>query len=293
MIELIYGNEPYRLDFERQKVVGSVKNSAMNYTLLRGAFTEEVSAACRMFPFFEEKRVVLLDTDSLKDLDTYEFKSYLKNPSPTTDLLVICRNVDTRLKIFKGIKEMAVPCNKVSTPKDFEKCVLYEVNKAGAKITTGALSEFTRRMNYFEREDVNLLTATEYLRSMASISPDITEDMVKRYVPSYEEVNVFSLSGLIKSHDMDAILKQVNLLNKDRAIPTLSLLLYSFRVAYKEKFFSLSEIGGRQSCFSSCDADKLCRAIELLTENIAAIKSGFLPEELALKNTLGALTNII
>ncbi len=293
MIKIIYGNEPYRLDFERQKVVGSIKNPTMNYTPLQGVFTEEVSEACRVFPFFEEKRVVLLDTDTLKDLDTDEFKAYVKNPSRTTDLLVICRNVDTRLKIYKAVKDMAVPCNKVSTPKEFEKCVLYELSKAGAKITAGGLSEFTRRMNYFEREDVNLLTATEYIRSLSSISPEITEDMVKRYVPSYEEVNVFSLSGLIKSHDMDAILKQVNLLNKDRAIPTLSLLLYSFRVAYKEKFYSLSEIGGRQGCFSDCPAEKLAKAINLLTENIAKIKSGFLPEELALKNTLGALTNII
>lgn len=289
MIKILYGNEPYRLDFEREKALKPIENPAMNYSHLQGEFSEDVLNACRVFPFFSDKRLVLLDVDSLKDLDTKAFKTYLSEPSGSTDLLVICRKVDCRLKIYKTLKDFMVPCIKVTTEDEFNKVVLYEVKKNGARISSGALKELSERINYFNMEEVNLLMVKDFIESLSGISPEITKEMVERYVPCFEEANVFSLAKLINERDMDGLLRQLNMLGRDAAIQTLSLLLYNFRVALKENYFSLSEIGARPSVFSCYSVEKLNFAVRLITDQIAKIKSGYMPEETALKSTIGTL----
>ncbi len=292
-IKILYGDEPYRIDYEKEMVLQGVENPSMNYTHLQGSFTEEALSKCSTFPFFEDRRVVLVDTDTLKGLDTDSFKKYLEHPVKSTDLVVIVRKVDSRLKIFKTLKEYLVPCNKVTTPKDLEQVILFEVKRNGARITPAALKEFTERINYFAMEDVTLLMVKDFIDNLSAISKEISEDMVKRYVPAFKEADVYSLAGLIKEKKADALLGQLNMLSKDEAIGTLSLLLYSFRVAFKEKFYSLREIGGRESLFSEYGAETLEKAVRLITDRIAGIKSGFIPDETVLKLTVAELLNAL
>lgn len=105
------GEEPYFLDklmdvFEDQILTPAEKE--FNLTVLYGRDTEwkEVVNACRRFPMFAEKQIVLLkDAAAIDALD--KLGEYFLQPSPTTILVVEHRNkkVNGKTKVSKIIEK--------------------------------------------------------------------------------------------------------------------------------------------------------------------------------------------
>src|ERR1700722_1169136 len=110
-VYLIDGEEPYYLDmvttfFEEQ--ILSPAERDFNLMVLYGKDSEwaDVVNACRRFPMFAEKQVVILkDAAQLKGFN--ELAGYLEKPSPTTILLIEHRfkKADGRGKVVKYAKE--------------------------------------------------------------------------------------------------------------------------------------------------------------------------------------------
>jgi DNA polymerase III delta subunit len=131
-----------------------------------------------------------------------------------------------------------------------------------------------------------------FIETLININKDIDEGMVKRYMPSNEEANEFWLSSLIKARDADNLYKQLSLIPNDEDIKVLSLLLKDYRVAYKLKYFGEKEVGTARTEFAELSKEMLNKAMNVITEGIYAIKSGYLPKEHALKSVCSQLLTI-
>ena len=298
MIQLLYGNEPYVIQKRKQKVVNALNNKQMNLQTFEGKFDQEVYDACAVYPFLENKRVIVLDVENLSVLDTPLFEKYLSKPVSTTDLVIICRNIDKRVKLFKRLnsKKIAIACDKLDDEL-LKKTLLCELSHRGANIQEIAMAEFIKRLNYHNEESVNLISMVGFIDNMVSVDKNITLQMVEQYVPKYEEPNVFALSKLLLADTSDALLKEVSMIDSEQSIQTLSLLLRDFRIAYKLKYFDKSALADKPGAIFSSFTDKsvgvLVNCMEIITDTISDIKAGRITNELALKSAGVKLFNTL
>ncbi len=292
-IQVLYGDEPYGIEVKKKKVLSMVNVPDMNYEVRSGTFELEAQTLCNTFPFMDEHRVVLFDIDTLKALDTREFYEYLKEPMASTELLIICRNADQRLKVFKRLKEagVLVPCMKLKDEREVMTVLCHEIKTRGGRITEEAMREFLKRLNY-SKEDVNLLLAVGFIETLCNISPDITLDNVRLYVPSNEEANEFWLTSLIRSKDAENLYRQISLIPNDEDIKVLSLILKDYRVAYKLTYFSDKEIGTGRTEFAGESRESLVKGMNIIVDGISGIKTGTIPKEHALKSVCSKLLTI-
>ena len=290
-IQLLWGNEPYGIRKRREKALKGLSLQEMNYSVYDGSFDSAIKNACLVYPFMDSKRVVVLNVSSLSDLETKEFEEYLKAPSATTELLIIADNVDKRKKTFKKLSDLGCvyPCDKVND-NDLKKVLQYEISSRGAQITEVAYAEFCKRCSYQDNDDMNILGMLSFIDSMVSVSKEITPELVERFVPKYEEPNVFGLTALIKKNDVDGLYRELSLIeaSSDEQIKTLSLLLRDYRIAYKLKLFEKTEVADRpqsvRTSFSDYSMSELISCMEILTNTIADIKSGKMPSDFALRS---------
>ena len=96
-VYLIDGEEPYYLDlltsyFENNILQPHEKDFNLLTLYGREVTWPDVVNACRRFPMFAERQVVILkDAGQLKDLN--DLMAYVEKPSPTTVLLPLVFNV--------------------------------------------------------------------------------------------------------------------------------------------------------------------------------------------------------
>src|SRR6478609_6099204 len=113
-VYVIDGEEPYFLDiatkyFEENILAPHERD--FNFTVIYGKEAEwsEVVNACRRFPMFAERQLVILkDASQMKSLN--ELASYLEHPSPTTVFLIEHRGkkVDGRGKFGKLVDKQTI-----------------------------------------------------------------------------------------------------------------------------------------------------------------------------------------
>lgn len=116
-VYVLDGEEPYYLDklmdlFEHN--VLSLSEKEFNLTVLYGRDTRwpDVVNACRRFPMFAERQLVLLK-DAAAMPEFGELAGYFEKPSPTTIFVVEYRNkkLDGKTKLAKYIKDHTVYFN--------------------------------------------------------------------------------------------------------------------------------------------------------------------------------------
>jgi DNA polymerase-3 subunit delta len=116
-LEAIYildGEEPYYLDklmklFEENVLAPTEQDFNLSIFYGREVKALDIISACRRFPMFAERQVVLVkDAAAMSDFENLE--PYFLKPTPSTLLVVEYRNkkIDTRTKFGKLIKENLV-----------------------------------------------------------------------------------------------------------------------------------------------------------------------------------------
>lgn len=293
-IQVLYGNEPYGIDVKRRKLVEGV--DSLNIRTFSGDFTPDVLSFCQQFPFLAVRKVVLLNCESLKSLDTKAFSLYLDSPVKTTDLLVIVKNVDKRVKIYKKLHDKGVikACDKVSMG-DFQKTILYEAKKRGGKLSVDGLNAFSERINYENVEKMNLIKAVSYLQTCIELGKgEVTSSVVEKAIPFFQDGNAFSIAPCIMSGDISAYRNEISLLQADSAIGAASAILRELRIAYKSKYFSFGELSVRKpSVFNELSKDKLLAMISLVTNEIAGVKVGTVATDDLLSEVGNSLIKIV
>lgn len=229
------GEEDYFIDqvisFAETGIVNE-SEAGFNLTIFYGrdAAWPDVINACRRYPMFAERQVVILkEAQDLKGIEKLE--GYVEKPLSSTLLFVAYKNkkVDGRTRLAKLLKEKAV---LMSTKKMYDNALpewtAELVKQKGFSITKKALlllidhigNDLNRLSNEIDKLALNLKDRKQ-----------ITEDDIERYVGVSKEFNVFELQQAVAQRDLYKAIRIVQYFASNPKAAPLQLVfpsLYNF-----------------------------------------------------------------
>lgn len=229
------GEEDYYIDLVTKYAEHNIlpeSEAGFNLSILYGRDTDwaTVVNACRRYPMFAERQVVVLkEAQQMKDVEKLE--SYVDNPLNSTVLVVAYKGkkVDGRSKLAKVLKEKGV---MLSTKKMYDNQLPDWTNnlitQKGYTIQQKALhllvehigNDLSRIDNEVEKLLVNLGKRKE-----------ITEDDIENYVGVSKEFNVFELQAALGRKDKAKAITIIQYFGKNpKAAPIQMVLpaIYNF-----------------------------------------------------------------
>jgi DNA polymerase-3 subunit delta len=229
------GEEEYFIDKAvefAEKHILSESEASFNLTIFYGkdANWPDVINACRRYPMFAERQVVLLkEAQQMRDVEKLE--SYMENPLHSTVLVVSYKEkkLDARKKFAKLIKEKGV---LLTTKKIYENQLpewtqnLLETK--GLTITQKGLAllidhignDLTRIENEVDKICVNLGKRTS-----------ITEDDIENFIGVSKDYNVFELQSALAAKDLARGVRIIQYFEANPKAAPIQLILpslYSF-----------------------------------------------------------------
>jgi DNA polymerase-3 subunit delta len=229
------GEEEYFIDkavaYAESKILNE-SESSFNLSVFYGkdANWADVVNACRRYPMFAERQVVLLkEAQQMKDVEKLE--SYIENPLNSTVFVVSYKEkkLDARKKFAKTVKEKGV---LITTKKMYER-ELPEwtqelVQSKGLAITPKGLAllvdhignDLTRIENEVDKLSVNL-----------DKRKSITEDDIEKYIGVSKDYNVFELQAALAAKDLAASIRIIQYFEANPKAAPIQLVLpslYSF-----------------------------------------------------------------
>jgi DNA polymerase III subunit delta len=199
------GEEPYFIDEIVQYCEHHILNESeagFNLTIFYGKDADwtQVINACKRYPMFAEKQVVLLkEAQHMKDIEKLEM--YIEHPLPSTIFVVAHKEkkLDGRSKLAKIIKNKAEVFQSVKL-KDYQLPEWMQTIVANAKLTISHNAmhllvehigaDLSRIKNEVEKLKINLKERT-----------NITEDDIEAFIGISKEFNVFELQNAIGKKD--------------------------------------------------------------------------------------------
>jgi DNA polymerase-3 subunit delta len=186
--------------------------------------------ACRRYPMFAERQVVLLkEAQQMREIEKLE--AYFENPLSSTVLVVSYKDkkLDARKKFSKLIKEKGV---LLTTKKKYEREIpewtqelvrakeLTITPKALALIVDHIGNDLTRIENEIDKLRINL-----------GKRKDITEDDIEKYIGVSKDYNVFELQSAMVSKDFSRAIRIIQYFEANPKAAPIQLVLpslYSF-----------------------------------------------------------------
>ena len=208
------GEEEYYIDLVVNYAEHSILTEAeagFNLTVFYGKDAQwtEIVNACRRYPMFAERQVVILkEAQQMKELEKLE--GYFENPLSSTVFVVGYKGktLDKRTKLYKLIKQSAelLHSEKIKEHKLHEWITRF-VTEQGFTINEKAVSlleehvgnDLSRIVNEIEKLSLNLKGRK-----------DIKEDDIERYIGISKEYNVFELQSAIARKDMAKAVKIIS-----------------------------------------------------------------------------------
>lgn len=190
----------------------------------------DVINACRRYPMFAERQVVLLkEAQQMRDIEKLE--AYIENPLESTVFVVSYKEkkLDARKKFAKLVKEKGV---LITTKKMYDREVpewtQNLVHSKGLTITPKGLAlladhignDLTRIENEIEKLSVNLGKRTS-----------ITEDDIENYIGVSKDYNVFELQAALAAKDLPRSIRIIQYFEANPKAGPIQLVLpsiYSF-----------------------------------------------------------------
>ncbi len=229
------GEEEYFIDqvvdFAEHQILKE-SESSFNLSIFYGkdANWAELINACRRYPMFAERQVVILkEAQQMRDVEKLE--PYIDNPLTSTILVVSYKDkkLDARKKFTKTVKEKGV---LVTTKKLQERQVLEWVqdllHTRGLSISQKALAilvdhvgnDLSRIDNEIEKMRINLGKRTQ-----------ITEEDIEMNIGVSKEFNVFELQKALAQRDLASAIRIIQYFEANpKAAPIQMVLpaLYGF-----------------------------------------------------------------
>ena len=229
------GEEEYFIDkvieYAENKILNE-SETGFNLTVFYGKDAEWASVinACRRYPMFAERQVVLLkEAQQMRDIEKLE--AYFENPLHSTIFVVSYKEkkVDGRTRLAKLLKERGV----VLTTKKLYDNQLPEwtdelVQSKGHSISQKALmlvvdhigNDLSRIENEIEKMLINL-----------GSRKTITEEDVEKYVGVSKDFNAFELQAAIASKNLSKAIRIIQYFEANPRVAPIQLILpslYSF-----------------------------------------------------------------
>ena len=242
------GEEEYFID----KVVDYAEHNILNegetgfnLTVFYGkdASWPDVVNACRRYPMFSERQVVLLkEAQQMRDIDKLE--SYLEKPLDSTILVVSYKEkkVDGRTKFAKLIKEKGVllSTKKIydnQLPQWTEEIVSnlgYEISKKALMLLVDHIgNDLNRIENEIEKILVNL-----------GKRKTINEDDIEEFIGISKEFNVFEFQNALATKDLAACIRIVQYFEANPKAAPIQLIFPSF-YSFFSKLYMIHGLNSR------------------------------------------------
>lgn len=244
-VYLIDGEEPYYLDiitafFEERLLQPHERDFNLTIFYGKDASWVDVMNACRRFPMFAERQVVILkDAAQMKDLG--ELTSYATHPSPTTILLIEHRfkKADGRSKLVTiatkdyvrftsdKIREEAVPDWILGYAEGHG----LRMHHNEAQMLAGYLgNDLQKIVNEIEKVRINLKEG----------ETELTPALIQKFIGISKEYNAFGYPDALTSGDKEALYKMLAYIianPKSAPVPLLVGILYNhFEKMYVQHF---------------------------------------------------------
>jgi len=229
------GEEEYYIDevmnFAEKKIL-SQADAEFNLTIFYGkdANWAEVVNACRRYPMFAERQVVLLkEAQQMKDIDKLE--SYFEKPLGSTVLVVSYKGkqLDGRTRISRLVKKNGeVFVSKKIYDNQLPSWTNGFIQSKGYQISPRALSLLVDHIG----NDLNRI-ANEVEKLSINIGPEnnITEDDIEKYIGVSKEYNIFELQHAFSKRDLSKAVRIVQYFDANpKAVPIQLVLpsLYNY-----------------------------------------------------------------
>jgi len=242
------GDEPYFIDqviaYAEHKIL-TESEAGFNLTVFYGKDADwaAVINACRRYPMFSERQVVVLkEAQQMKDLEKLE--GYIDNPQPSTVFVVSYKDkrVDGRSKLAKILKQKG---ELMTTKKIYESQLPEWTNKMvqshGLTITQKALlllvdhigNDLSRLVNEIEKLAVNLVG-----------QKNISEDDIEKYIGVSKEFNIFELQDAITKKNFSKAIRIIQYFEANPKAGPLQMVLPAL-YNYFSKVFTIFGIGAQ------------------------------------------------
>ena len=229
------GDEDFFIDelmeYAEKKIL-SEADAQFNQTVFYGkdANWADVINACRRYPMFAERQVVLLkEAQQMKDVDKLE--SYIENPLQSTVLVVSYKGktLDGRQKFSKLIRKKGeVFLSKKMYDNQLPEWTSSYLKSNGFSIKPKALNllvdhignDLSRIVNEIEKLSLNL-----------GKEKNITEDDIEKYIGISKEYNIFELQNAFSKKDAAKAIRIIQYFDANpKAVPIQLILpsLYSY-----------------------------------------------------------------
>ena len=113
-VYLIYGEEDYlRKQYKDRMREALIGDDTMNYNYYegKGISVKELIDVGETLPFFNERRLILVENSGFFSSSQEELAGYLKEKPETTCFLFVERDVDKRNKLFKTVSSLGYAAN--------------------------------------------------------------------------------------------------------------------------------------------------------------------------------------
>jgi len=241
------GDEEYfidkAVDYAEHHILSEAEAS-FNLSIFYGkdANWADVLNACRRYPMFAERQVVLLkEAQQMKEVEKLE--PYMENPLASTILVVSYKDkkLDARKKFSKLVKENGVVITtKKLYDRDIPAWTQDMVHSKGLTITPKGLAlladhignDLSRIENEIEKLSVNLGKRTQ-----------INEDDIERYIGVSKEFNVFELQTALAAKDLARAIRIVQYFESNPKANPIQLVLPSL-YSFFSKVFMIQQVSG-------------------------------------------------
>ncbi len=231
-VYLIDGEEPFYIDlitnFFEEKILEPSQRD-FNLLILYGKDAEwaDVVNACRRFPMFADRQVVILkDAAQLKGFN--ELAGYLENPAPTTIFVIEHRfkKTDGRSKVVKLAKDKGVyfTSDKIKDDhipawiQNYGNEIKFDIGEREAQILATYLgNDLQKIVNEIEKVRINV-PEERYL----------TAELIQKYIGVSREYNVFEFPEVLTNGDKDKLYRMLSYFIANPKSAPMPLLIGSF-----------------------------------------------------------------
>jgi DNA polymerase-3 subunit delta len=212
-VYLVDGEEPYYID----KIVSLFEETILqpaerdfNLSVLYGKDVQwaDVVNACRRFPMFAERQVVILkEASAMRDLN--ELAGYVDKPSPSTVFLIAHNNkkVDARSKLAKLAKDKGIYFNSEKLKEDqLPQWIQSYGDQSGFRI---GQKEAELLATYLGNDLQKITNEIEKIRINVPDEKELSGALIQKYIGISREYNVFELSETLTSGNKDKLYRML------------------------------------------------------------------------------------
>lgn len=231
-VYLVDGEEPYYLDmitqYFEEKILEPHERD-FNLMVLYGKDVEwaDVVNACRRFPMFAEKQVVILK-DAAQMRSLAELAGYLENPSPTTILLIEHRfkKADGRSKLLKLVKDKGI---HFTSDKIKDDMVPTWIQNYGVEIGFHVGERESQILATYLGNDLQkIVNEIEKVRINIPEEKHLTAELIQKYIGISREYNVFEFPEALTSGDKEKLYRMLAYFVANPKVAPMVLIIGSF-----------------------------------------------------------------